>query len=222
MNDTIEFCGEGLVLRPSGALFWPDQRMLVLSDLHLGKSERIARRGGTLLPPYETTETLTKLADEAAATQPKTILCLGDSFDDRRAAASLDDSHIATLQRLQAGRRWIWIEGNHDPGPLGLGGTTLAEYRQGPIHFRHIAAASCESGEISGHYHPKARIKHTSRRCFIADKKRIIMPAFGAYTGGLDWTAPELRQLFCDTATAYLTGRRTLAVPVPKIAQTKA
>ena len=218
MNDTIPFCGEELKLRPTGALYWPAQRMLVVSDLHLGKSDRIARRGGVLLPPYETTETLTRLSDETEAMQPRTILCLGDSFDDPMAAASLDDNHLATLQKLQAGRRWIWIEGNHDPGSLGLGGTTLAEVREGPLHFRHIAKPSPEKGEISGHYHPKARIKGTSRRCFMTDKQRIIMPAFGAYTGGLDWMTPELRTLFSDTATAYLTGRRTLAVPVPRIA----
>lgn len=216
MNDVIEFCGERLQLRPSGALFWADKSMLVVSDLHLGKSERIARRGGTLLPPYETTETLTKLSDEAAETQPDAILCLGDSFDDPAAVDSLDENHIATLQRLQAGRRWLWVEGNHDPGPLGLGGTTLAEHRIGALVFRHIAQRSAESGEISGHYHPKARIKGASRRCFMTDEKRIILPAFGAYTGGLNWTTPELRTLFSSTATAYLTGPRTLAVPVPR------
>lgn len=217
MNETIAFNGEELQLRPSGALYWPRLEMLVVSDLHLGKSERIARRGGTLLPPYETTETLTRLSDEVAATQPKTILSLGDSFDDPVAATSLDENHISTLQRLQAGRRWLWIEGNHDPGPMGLGGATLAEFRDGGLLFRHIAVADCENGEISGHYHPKARIKGTARRCFLVDERRLIMPAFGAYTGGLNWTTPELRSLFSDTATAYLTGRRTLAVPLPRL-----
>ena len=222
MNDMIEFCGEVLDLRPSGALFWPKAEMLVVSDLHLGKSERIARRGGTLLPPYETTETLTKLSDEIDATQAKTVLCLGDSFDDRMAANSLDENHLATLQKLQAGRRWLWIEGNHDPGPLGLGGTTLSEHFESALTFRHIANPHCENGEISGHYHPKARIKSASRRCFMVDQRRMILPAFGAYTGGLNWTTPELRSLFSDTATAYLTGRRILAVPVPRIVETDA
>ncbi|SMX22725.1 ligase-associated DNA damage response endonuclease PdeM [Boseongicola aestuarii] len=222
MNDTIEFCGEMVDLRPSGAMFWPTAEMLVVSDLHLGKSERIARRGGTLLPPYETTETLTRLSDEIYATRAKTVLCLGDSFDDRMAAHSLDESHLATLQKLQAGRRWLWIEGNHDPGPLGLGGTTLSEHFQSTLTFRHIAKPQCESGEISGHYHPKAYIKSASRRCFLVDQRRMILPAFGAYTGGLNWTTPELRGLFSDTATAYLTGRRILAVPMPRIIATDA
>jgi len=217
MNETISFCGEQICLRPTGALYWPSADMLVVSDLHLGKSERIARRGGTLLPPYETTETLTRLSDEIDATQATTVLCLGDSFDDRMAAEALDDAHIDTLQKLKSGRRWLWVEGNHDPGPLGLGGTHLSEHHDRPFVFRHIAATPCESGEISGHYHPKARIKHATRRCFLVDPKRIIVPAFGAYTGGLNWTTPELRALFADNATAYLTGRRILAVPVPRI-----
>ena len=216
MNDCINFQGEALRLLPSGALYWVAADMLVVSDLHLGKSERIARRGGSLLPPYETTETLLKLSTEITATRAKTVLCLGDSFDDRAAADALDAEHIETLQRLQAGRRWIWVEGNHDPGPLDLGGSHLAEHREGPLTFRHIAERSPEPGEISGHYHPKARIKHASRRCFLVDDNRLILPAFGAYTGGLDWTTPVLRSLFDDKATAYLTGRKILAVPVPR------
>ena len=216
MNGRIDFQGETLVLLPSGALFWEAADMLVVSDLHLGKSERIARRGGTLLPPYETTETLLRLSGEIAATGAKSVLCLGDSFDDRAAAEALDATHLETLQRLQAGRRWIWIEGNHDPGPLDLGGSHLAEYREGPLVFRHIAEPAVEAGEISGHFHPKARIKHASRRCFLVDSNRLILPAFGAYTGGLDWMTPVLRGLFEENATAYLTGRKVLAVPVPR------
>ncbi|WP_299754583.1 ligase-associated DNA damage response endonuclease PdeM [uncultured Boseongicola sp.] len=222
MNATISFCDEQICLLPTGALYWPRVEMLVISDLHLGKSERIARQGGTLLPPYETTETLTKLSDAIEATEAKTVLCLGDSFDDRLAAAALDDVHVSTLQRLQAGRRWLWIEGNHDPGPLDLAGTHLSEHREGPFVFRHIAASPCESGEISGHYHPKARIRHASGRCFLVDHARMILPAFGAYTGGLSWTTPELRRLFAAKATAYLTGRRILAVPVPRAARSDA
>ena len=216
MNGRIDFQGETLDLLPSGALFWEAADMLVVSDLHLGKSERIARRGGTLLPPYETTETLLRLSGEIAATGAKSVLCLGDSFDDRAAADALDATHLETLQRLQAGRRWIWIEGNHDPGPLDLGGSHLAEYREGPLVFRHIAEPAVEAGEISGHFHPKARIKHASRRCFLVDSSRLILPAFGAYTGGLDWMTPVLRGLFEENATAYLTGRKVLAVPVPR------
>ena len=188
------------------------------SALHLGKSARLARRGGPLLPPYETAETLDRLAADLDATGAGTVICLGDSFDDLAAGEALDPIHKDTIRRLQAGRRWIWIEGNHDPGPLDLGGSHLAQHRLGPLTFRHIAAPVPEPGEISGHYHPKARMRAARRPCFLADSSRMILPAYGCYTGGLDWTAPELRTLFADDAVAYLTGAQMLAVPVPKAA----
>jgi uncharacterized protein len=212
------FRGESLTALPSGALHWARTRMLVVSDLHLGKSERIARRGGTLLPPYETAETLDRLATDIRATAPATVLCLGDSFDDLAASEALVDTHRDTIRRLQAGRRWLWVEGNHDPGTIDLGGAHLAEYRDGPLTFRHIAAEGARPGEISGHYHPKARVRSTARPCFMADGNRLILPAYGCYTGGLDWTTPVLRALFAEKAIAYLTGPRVLAVPVPRAA----
>lgn len=192
--------------------------MLVVSDLHLGKSERLARRGGSLLPPYETTETLTRLSDDVAACGPSTVICLGDSFDDLGAALSLDDTHRDTIQRLQAGRRWIWIEGNHDPAPVDFGGEHRSAFKHGELVFRHIARNPCIRGEISGHFHPKARIRGVARRCFMVDDIRLILPAYGTYTGGLDWTTPTLRGLFGDNAMAYLTGPRVLPVPVPRAA----
>ncbi|MEK6216561.1 MAG: ligase-associated DNA damage response endonuclease PdeM [Boseongicola sp.] len=215
---SIFFSGELLEPLPSGALHWLSNDLLVVSDLHLGQSGRIARLGGALLPPYEVTETLTRLAADIDRTKPKTVLCLGDSFDDAEAAASLEHNHRATLAALQAGRRWIWVEGNHDPGPNDLGGTHLGEHRSGPFVFRHIAQTPCLVGEISGHYHPKARVRSASRPCFIVDSTRLMLPAYGCYTGGLNWTAPALRNLFSAQATAYLTGKRVLAVPVPRAA----
>ncbi len=212
------FRGQTLSALPSGALFWSAENILTVSDLHLGKSERIARLGGALLPPYDTRETLSRLAEDIRAMAPRTVICLGDSFDDLAAGAALSDEDRALIRTLQSGRRWIWIEGNHDPGPLDLAGDHLAEHRQGPLIFRHIAATSTDPGEVSGHYHPKARIKRASRPCFMADDTRLILPAYGAYTGGLDWTAPALRSLFTDRAFAYLTGQRVLTVPVPRAA----
>lgn len=214
----IPFQGETLTALPSGALHWGAQNTLVVSDLHLGKSERIARRGGALLPPYDTLETLTRLTADIHATTPKTVVCLGDSFDDLQAGAALHDTHRDTLAKLQAGRRWLWLEGNHDPGPVDLGGEHLAELSQGPLTFRHIAKDGAAPGEISGHYHPKARVRHISRPCFMVDAGRMILPAYGCYTGGLDWTTPVLRTLFADQAVAYLTGQRVLTVPVPAAA----
>ena len=205
------FCGTSCTALPSGALFLPDHQVLCVSDLHLGKSERIARRSGQMLPPYEVQETLQKLEDDIAETRPGTVICLGDSFDDLDAALSLPDDMQLWLARLQAGRDWIWIEGNHDPGPVDLGGTHRAELRLGGLAFRHIATAA--SGEISGHYHPKHSIKGRSRPAFLLDKTRMIMPAYGAYTGGLHSHAAALSALFPTPPLAILTGRK--AIPVP-------
>ncbi len=219
MNSTdVPFLGEILTALPSGGLFWRDRATLVVSDLHFGKSERIARRGGTLLPPYDTEETLSRLADDIQATAPKTVICLGDSFDDLEAGAALASAHRDTILRLQAGRHWLWLEGNHDPGPVDLGGEHMSELTLGPLTFRHIAEDGADPGEVSGHYHPKARLRHVSRPCFMADAGRLILPAYGCYTGGLDWTTPVLRSLFAKQAIAYLTGPRVLAVPVPAAA----
>ena len=214
----FSFVGEMLTALPSGALFWQSEQTLVVSDLHFGKSERIARRGGTLLPPYDTIETLTRLAADIQAVRPATVICLGDSFDDLAAGAALGEAHRDTIRLLQAGRRWIWLEGNHDPGPVDLGGEHLAVLSIGPLTLRHIAREGAAPGEISGHYHPKARVKAVSRPCFMADAGRLILPAYGSYTGGLDWTTPVLRALFGTRAIAYLTGTRVLAVPVPAAA----
>ncbi len=210
--------GAELVARADGSLWWPDARLLCVSDLHLGKSERIARRGGTLLPPYETRETLWRLEEAVAATDPQTVICLGDSFDDLGAARAIDDNTRATLARLQAGREWVWIEGNHDPGPVDLGGTHLGDVKRGPLTFRHIAVPGA-SAEISGHYHPKAGISGAGHRpCFLRDTNRLILPAYGAYTGGLSARSEVLAGLMTPDAIAILTGKR--AVPVPLAACT--
>lgn len=190
--------------------------MLIVSDLHLGKSERMARRRGALLPPYETTETLNRLADDLSLTGAETVLCLGDSFDDLQASESISPSCRDAIYAMQDGRRWIWIEGNHDSGATRFGGTHVAEHREENLTFRHIALGDGHvTGEVSGHYHPKARVRSASRPCFIADSRRLICPAYGTYTGGLDWMTPVLRDLFDDRAWAWLTGRKVIQVPVP-------
>ena len=143
--------GTKLMALGSGALWWPDRSLLCVSDLHMGKSERMARRGGPVLPPYETHDTLTRLSDDLDRTEARIVVCLGDSFDDLGAARGLPEPDRLWITRLQAGRRWVWIEGNHDPGPVDLGGTHLAELPQPPLTFRHIAKPG-SSGEISGHY----------------------------------------------------------------------
>lgn len=210
--------GAGLEARASGALWWPAKRLLCVADLHLGRSERLARRGGTLLPPYEIAATLDRLAAEIAALAPRIVVCLGDSFDDTDAGAALDATDADRLTTLSAGREWVWIAGNHDPAPLSMPGTHRAELRHGPLVFRHIAVAGPERGEVSGHYHPKHRLatrgRAVTRACFLHDARRVILPAFGAYTGGLRSDHPALAALLAPPARAILTGTPCLAVPL--------
>ncbi|WP_371226140.1 ligase-associated DNA damage response endonuclease PdeM [Roseovarius sp. 2305UL8-3] len=211
--------GVRLIALGSGALFWPDQGLLCVSDLHLGKSERRARLGEPPLPPYETRDTLMRLEADLAATGATTVVCLGDSFDDLAAAQALSDSEKLWIARLQAGRRWIWIEGNHDPGPLDLGGTHLSELPLPPLTFRHIARPG-HSGEVSGHYHPKATLqargRSVTRPAFLVDSDRMIMPAYGTYTGGLRSHDSALTQLMRKEALAVLTGTTLHAMPMPR------
>ena len=215
----FSFRGETLHALPTGALFWPARALLCVSDLHLGKSERVARRGGALLPPYETIETLDRLGQDIAAMRPATVICLGDSFDDLSAAQALAEPLKARLTSLMAGRRWVWIAGNHDPGPLDLAGSLLAQYDDGPLVFRHIAEAEAV-GEISGHYHPKARItlrgRSISRRCILRDDTRLILPAYGAYTGGMFCDRPELAGLMAREAEAILLAAPPIRLPMPR------
>lgn len=203
-----------LIALPSGALHWPAERCLVVSDLHFGKSGRMARRGGTLLPPYEVRATLEKLESDIEATAPARVICLGDSFDDLAAVGELEDQARLWLAKLMAGRDWIWIEGNHDAGPVEIGGSHRAELRLGPLTFRHIATAA--GAEVSGHYHPKARLGGTARPCFLVDRDRLILPAYGHYTGGLPCEDPVLQSLMLPQALAILTGPRAIPLPMPR------
>lgn len=216
----FSLAGADVVALASGALFWPEVGLLTVSDLHLGKSERIARRSGAMLPPYETRDTLARLEADIRATDARTVVCLGDSFDDLEAAESLDEGERLWLARLQAGRRWVWIEGNHDPGPIDFGGTHLAELPTPPLTFRHIARPGA-SGEVSGHYHPKAQLhargRVITRACFLYDSDRVIMPAYGTYTGGLRVEDQVLQELMRPEACAVLTGRKAHAIPMPRV-----
>lgn len=206
---------EALLALAAGALYWPAQDLLCVSDLHLGKSERLARRGGVLLPPYETRETLTRLDAALSATGARHVVCLGDSFDDGAAEGGLAEDDRLHLSALMAGRSWTWIAGNHDPAPLALGGTHRAEVKAAALTFRHIAIPGA-AGEISGHYHPKAAVAGRSRPCFLIDSAKVILPAFGCYTGGLRATDPALAALMAPRALAVLTGPRALAIPMPR------
>ncbi len=215
----FSFAGQNLSALPSGALWWPAQQLLCVSDLHLGKSERMARRGGAILPPYESQDTLDRLAKDLEHTRAATVICLGDSFDDLDASLSLPGPERLRIATLQAGRRWIWIEGNHDPGPVELGGTHLAEWTCDTLTFRHIAQTGAQ-GEISGHYHPKATLRargrSITRPAFLFDSNRLILPAFGTYTGGLRSSDQVLTDLMEPKALAILTGAKPQMIPMPR------
>ncbi len=210
--------GEDLRALPSGALWVPHHGLFCVSDLHLGKSERMARRGNGLLPPYETNDTLRRLDEDIAALRPETVICLGDTFDDLAAVDGMTETQGLWLSRLQAGRNWIWIEGNHDPGSVQLGGAHRVEVRIVALIFRHIARPERVMGEVSGHYHPTASIGRSGRSvrrpCFLTDGFRLILPAYGTYTGGMDSTAPEIRALMQGQTLAILTGPTQVCFPV--------
>lgn len=211
--------GATMMAMPSGALWWAERKLLCVSDLHLGKSERMARRGGAILPPYETTDTILRLESDLRATGAKTVVCLGDSFDDLEAERGLPETEKLWLTRLQAGRRWIWIAGNHDPGPVEIAGSNLVELPVLPVVFRHEANPG-KSGEISGHFHPKARLNlrgsNYVKPAFLIDIDRVIMPAYGTYTGGLHAHSEPLSNLMRPDAIAVLTGSKALAIPMPR------
>lgn len=211
--------GAELTALASGALYWDARNLLCVSDLHLGKAERRARLGEPPLPPYETRDTLSRLENDLRQTGASTVICLGDSFDDSTAAAALPEAEKLWIAKLQAGRRWVWIEGNHDPGPVDLGGTHLAELPVPPLVFRHIARPG-QCGEVSGHYHPKVRLalrgRSLSRPAFLLDSNRVILPAYGTYTGGLYSHEEVLSTLMRQEALAILTGPMVHATPMPR------
>lgn len=201
-----------------GALYWPEQGLLAVADLHLEKGSSFAERG-VLLPPYDTAATLARLAQLVAHYRPRVVVSLGDNFHDGRGPARLADTDRAHLKALQRGRDWVWIAGNHDPDPAGgVGGRFIEEFLLGPLTFRHRPAPGAK-GEIAGHLHPVARVagrgRVVSRRCFAADMRRVVMPAFGAYTGGLNIRDRAFAEVFDTLAfTAHMLGQaRIYAVP---------
>jgi DNA ligase-associated metallophosphoesterase len=204
--------GAELVADASGALFWPTQSTLVVADLHLEKGSGFAQRHGTLLPPYDSAETLRGLARAIDRYAPARVLCLGDSFHDRAAAGRLAPGDADILRALVRRVDWVWIAGNHDPAPPEhLGGRVAGDVAIGPLIFRHEAEPGIRPGEISGHFHPKASVatrgRRVSARCFVEDGNRMILPAFGAYTGGLDVHDPAIRQHFGRSFVAHVIGR---------------
>jgi uncharacterized protein len=212
-NSIVELAGVTLVADVCGALYWEEPGLLVVSDLHLEKGSSFAARG-VLLPPYDTPVTLGRLAAVIARHDPRMVIALGDSFHDREAHARLPDIDRGAITAMQVGRDWIWIAGNHDPAlPSDLGGVIASEVCIGPIAFRHEPSGAY--GEIAGHLHPKARVatraRVTERRCFASDGERAVMPAFGAYAGGLSIRDIAFTRIFgAPDFTAHVLGDNKL------------
>lgn len=187
---TIIVNGTQLTADCAGTLYWPDERALIVADLHLEKGSSFARHG-MLLPPYDTAETLARLHAVIARYDPALVIALGDNFHDGDGAARLSPQDRTALEVLQHGRQWIWVAGNHDPEPMtDVGGTHARVLAIGGLVFRHEPTSGPADGEIAGHLHPSARMSRRGRavvcRCFAGDGRRLVMPAFGAYAGGLD------------------------------------
>lgn len=209
MTITLTFAGTEFILHHAGALYWPANDTLVVSDLHLEKGSAAARRG-QLVPPWDSTATLARLAALSAQYAPARVIALGDSFHDNGGPMRLAPQDRAALAALTAATDFIWVHGNHDPAPpAGIGGTATPEFHEAGLIFRHQAQRAA-SAEISGHFHPKARIPTraggVTRACFITDGAKLILPAFGAYTGGLDVSAPAIAGHFPRGATVHLLG----------------
>ena len=207
--DLVGIAGERAVCDRRGVLYFPDLRLLAVSDLHLEKGSSFAARG-VLLPPYDTAATLSRLAAVIARHDPRMVIALGDSFHDCRAHERLAGADREAIAALQARRDWIWISGNHDPAlPSGLGGVVASEVCIGAIAFRHEPTGA--PGEIAGHLHPKARVvtraRTVERRCFVSDGERAVMPAFGAYAGGLSIRDTAFARIFGTPGfTAHVLG----------------
>jgi DNA ligase-associated metallophosphoesterase len=207
-----------------GGLWWEEASVLVVSDLHFEKASSYAARG-QMLPPYDTRATLARVARLIETLAPRTVISLGDSFHDRRARPRMAGDDVASLRRMTSACDWVWIEGNHDPKPPeDLGGRAAEELVIGPLTFRHIPAEHSAPGEVAGHLHPCARVvgrggRSVRKRCFATDGSRLVMPAYGALTGGLNvldraFAAVFPKGLFAGVIGrdgVYLAGRDNLA-----------
>lgn len=204
----FSFAGETFIASPGGGLYWPANGSLLVADLHLEKASWFARLG-QFLPPYDSVATLTALRDLIGATGARALYCLGDSFHDRFGCDRLPEEARLLLRSMTSELDWTWIIGNHDPGFADhCGGTLVDEIEIGGIILRHEAVRDDRRPEISGHFHPKLRVnvrgRHVSRRCFVASATKLILPAFGSLTGGLDASHPQIVDQVGDSAAALV------------------
>lgn len=195
----VNLNGAAVRFDASGVLHWPDERLLVVADLHLEKGSSHGVRG-RFVPPYDTRATLRALAEAIGRLRPERVIALGDSFHDTDAEGRLAPADLETLAALVGSVDWTWVAGNHDPSPpAGLGGRPVAEIAVGPLIFRHEPRAGRSTGEVAGHLHPAAKVGRTRsvrRRAFVCDGSRCLLPAFGAYTGGLNVMDAAFKGLF--------------------------
>jgi hypothetical protein len=218
-NDLIiEVNGEPLLLDACGAAFSPPHRTLIFADLHFEKGSAYAR-GQQFLPPYDTRATLLRMARAVARHNPARVIALGDSFHDRGAGGRMGTEERAMLEAMSRAADFVWIAGNHDPSPPAwLGGEIAEEYELGGLRLRHEPDAAPKPGEVAGHLHPCARVakwgRGVRRRCFVSDGMRLVLPSFGAYTGGLDVGEAAIAALFAGPFHAYMLGtERVYAIP---------
>ena len=208
--------GQAMLLDPAGLLVWPAERLLAVADLHLEKGSAGAR-AGSLLPPWDSAITLERLLAACARHRSSTVVAVGDSLHDPDGAARMSARDRAMLRTLAQAVRLIWVAGNHDPAPVAdMPGETAPSWRHGPLLFRHQARSrvlpATGEVEVCGHHHPKASVATRGggvrRPCFVAcaSGSRLMLPAFGAYTGGLDVTDPAIRSLFTGGGRVFLTG----------------
>jgi hypothetical protein len=214
----LHVAGADFIASIEGALVWPEESLLVIADLHLEKGSSFAERR-VLLPPYDTAATLARLARLIARFAPRRLVFLGDSFHDSRASARIAPGDRETLTHLTMRRDVFWIAGNHDPDPPEhLPGVAADSLALGAVLFRHEPSAGPAAGEIAGHLHPVARVaargRALRRRCFAGDGTRAVLPAFGAYAGGLNVRDVAFAPLFPRGFTAHLMGdERVFAFP---------
>ncbi|SFS11258.1 ligase-associated DNA damage response endonuclease PdeM [Sphingomonas jatrophae] len=215
----FSFGGHELIALPQGALYWPARQALLVADLHLEKASWYARFG-QMLPPYDSQATLADLTALVAATGARALWCLGDSFHDRAGCERLPADAQDQLRHLTGTLDWTWITGNHDAGMLDhCGGRIVEEAVVDGLVLRHEAKPADPWPELSGHYHPKLRLtvkgRHVARRCFVASPTKLILPAFGALTGGLDAHHPEIMRAAGKGAQALVPVRdRLLRFPL--------
>ena len=203
---TVAICGRQLVADSSGTLYWPGQRTLLVADLHLEKGSAAAHRG-SLLPPYDTRQTLMRLAEIIDRYEPARVVALGDSLHDTGVAERIAPQDLEILRVLQEGREWIWVTGNHDPKvDRRFGGSACSGYEMGGLILRHVPTPGAATHEIAGHMHPAARLSmygYSIRRpCFVANGRRLVMPAFGTFAGGLNVLDEAFGSLFGDGGIA--------------------